>query len=161
MVRQLILPVILQIIGVTAIIAEFILPSAGLLTVAAVAVFVYSLFIVFTQISVTAGVVFVAVDILMIPVLVIAGIKLLAASPVTLRASLDRKDGAMSQPPEWAALVGKEGTALTDLRPAGSAMIGGKKHDVVSRGEYIVKGAILVVTAVDGNRIVVKQTTTA
>jgi membrane protein implicated in regulation of membrane protease activity len=29
--------------------------------------------------------------------------------------------------------------------------------DVVSRGEYILKGTAVIVSAVDGNRVVVKQ----
>jgi membrane-bound serine protease (ClpP class) len=53
--------------------------------------------------------------------------------------------------------LGKRGTALSPLRPAGIAMIEGERVDVVSDGDLIEPGAPIVVTHVDGNRIVVRQ----
>jgi membrane-bound serine protease (ClpP class) len=101
--------------------------------------------------------VFVVVDLALIPVLVVVGIKMLAASGATLRDSLSTRDGAVSQPEEWAGVTGKEGIALTHLRPSGSAMIDNKKYDVVSSGAFIEKGRQITVVAVDGNRIVVHE----
>jgi membrane-bound serine protease (ClpP class) len=63
----------------------------------------------------------------------------------------------VSQPPEWEAIAGKEGTTVTALHPAGSAMVDNVKYDVVSRGEFIEKGKMIVVVTIDGNRIVVKR----
>lgn len=156
--RTLFWPFLLQILAVIVIIAEFILPSMGILTVTALGLFGFSLYIVFTKVSTMAGVTFVAVDICLIPVLLIVGVKLLAASPVTLRTTLDSKDGAQSQPPEWMLLVGTSGKAVTDLRPSGMALINGRRYDVVSRGDYIDKDCSITVISTDGNRIVVKQT---
>ncbi|NLP02324.1 MAG: serine protease [Fibrobacter sp.] len=150
-------PIVLQLIGVVVIILEFILPSGGLLGIAALGLFGYSLYIVFTGISVSAGIAFVVIDILTLPILLIVGIKMLAASPVALKESIDSKTGGVSQPPEWAGLKGKEGTAITDLRPAGTALVEGKKYDVVSKGEYVEKGTVLEIVLVDGNRIVVRK----
>lgn len=157
MAGKLILPIIMQILGIIVIIAEFILPSMGILTVMALGLFGFSLYLVFTQATTMAGFVFVVVDVCLIPVLIIIGVKLLAASPVTLRSSLKSIAGAQSQPPEWADLIGKSGEAMTDLRPSGSARFNGKRYDVVSRGEYISKGSAVSVLSVEGNRIVVKQ----
>lgn len=53
--------------------------------------------------------------------------------------------------------LGKSGTALSPLRPAGIAEIAGERVDVVSEGEFIDFGASIVVTRVDGNRIVVRR----
>ena len=53
--------------------------------------------------------------------------------------------------------LGKRGTALSPLRPAGIAMIEGERVDVVSDGDLIEPGVPIVVTHVDGNRIVVRQ----
>ena len=156
MTGKLLLPIVLQLLGVVVIIAEFILPSMGLLTVTALGLFGYSLYTVFAKVSPMAGFTFVVIDICLIPVLVIVGTKLLAASPVTLRSSLDAKDGTRSQPPEWEALIGVTGTAVTDLHPAGSATLNRKRYDVVSQGSFIDKGTALVVVSVEGNRIVVK-----
>lgn len=51
----------------------------------------------------------------------------------------------------------KEGTALTILRPAGTADFDGVKLDVVSESEFIQKGSRIKVIKVEGRRIVVRQ----
>ena len=154
---SLLLPIILQLVGVVVIIAEIILPSGGILSIAALGVFGYSLFIVFNEISMTIGFSFVAADLILIPVLVIVGLKLLARSPVTLRKTLSRKEGVSSQSSELESYVGTQGNAVTDLRPAGIAVINGKRVDVVTRGEYLDKDSAIIVTAVTGNQIIVRK----
>ncbi|MDC3378987.1 hypothetical protein OAX78_01735 [Planctomycetota bacterium] len=54
-------------------------------------------------------------------------------------------------------LVGMQGVAATQLRPGGIARVGGKRVDVVTRGEMLEKGVALEVVAVEGNKIVVKE----
>ena len=157
MIDRLLLPLVLQLIGVGVIIAEIILPSAGILSIVALCVFGYSLFITFSEISMTAGFVFVAADLVLIPVLVIMGLKLLARSPVTLRKTLSREEGASAQPPELDSYIDMQGTAVTDLRPAGTAVISGKRVDVVTRGEYLEKNSAIIVTAVTGNQVIVRK----
>ncbi len=78
---SLLFPIILQLVGVVVIIAEIILPSGGILSIAALGVFGYSLFIVFSEISMTIGFSFLVVYLILIPVLVIVELKLLARSP--------------------------------------------------------------------------------
>jgi membrane-bound ClpP family serine protease len=157
MLKELIWPVALQVVGVVVIIAEFLLPSAGILAVTALGVFGFSLYLVFAHISMSAGMTFVAIDVILLPFIVAFGIKVLAASPATLRTALDSKEGTVSQPQEWSKLVGLTGETITILRPAGAALIQGRRIDVVSRGEFIEKGMPIEVINVDGNRIVVKR----
>ena len=157
MISRMIVPVLLQLLGVIIILAEFILPSAGILTVTAIALFTYSLYLVFTTVSVTAGFVLLAIDLVLIPVLVIIGVKLLAISPVTLKTTLGKGGGGDEEDDFKKDLIGTEGITLNDLRPAGTASIKGKRCDVVSGGEYIAKNTSVVVTATDGNRIVVRK----
>lgn len=52
-------------------------------------------------------------------------------------------------------LVGSEGIALTTLRPAGAAMIDGKRIDVVTEGDYIGHDSKIIVKAVEGSKVVV------
>ncbi|MBW1940794.1 MAG: serine protease [Deltaproteobacteria bacterium] len=151
------LPILLQFVGVIVIIAEIILPSGGLLSLLALGIFGYSLYIVFTGISTAAGIVFVTADIILIPVLVITGLKLIARLPVTLRKELSRAEGVVSQSEELEKFMGLEGTALTDLHPSGIAEINGKRVDVVSRGEYLEKNSKIVVYSVRGNQIIVRE----
>ncbi|MCE9614090.1 MAG: hypothetical protein K8T26_07420 [Lentisphaerae bacterium] len=52
-------------------------------------------------------------------------------------------------------LVGKEGVAVSQLRPAGFVMLAGRRIDVMTRGEMIEKDAPVRVVAVSGNNVVV------
>lgn len=155
--ERLVLPIILQLVGVIVIIAEIILPSGGILSIVALGVFGYSIFVVFKEISNTAGFAFVAADLVMIPVLVIVGLKLMARSPVTLRNTLSREEGVSSQHPELDRYMDMQGTAITDLHPSGTAVIDGKRVDVVTRGEYLEKDTVIRVTDVTGNQIIVRK----
>jgi membrane-bound serine protease (ClpP class) len=65
--------------------------------------------------------------------------------------------GGGSAPESDRNWLGKSGTALSPLRPAGIAEIEGKRVDVVSDGELIEPAVPVVVTRVDGNRIVVRR----
>lgn len=155
--KELFMPVVLQLAGVIVIIAEIFIPSGGLLALVATGLIGYSLFIVFNDISTMAGTWFVLADLFMIPVLVAVGLKILANSPATLRESLSRDRGVVSQAPEIAHFMGFAGRSLTVLHPGGIAMIDGQRVDVVSRGEYIEKDRNLVVVEVTGNQIIVRE----
>lgn len=156
MTGQWIVPVVLQAVGVLVVFAEIFLPSGGILSIIALGLFGWSVFLCFTEISTQAGLVLLAVDVALLPVLVVVGLKLLARSPATLRAELSRKVGYSSQSPELEGYVGKEGSAVTDLHPSGVARIEGRRVDVVTRGEYVERGATVVVLSAGGNRVVVK-----
>jgi membrane-bound serine protease (ClpP class) len=54
-------------------------------------------------------------------------------------------------------LLGSDGVAETTLRPAGKVRIRGQRYDVVTEGEYVDAGTAIVVSAVDGSRIVVRK----
>jgi len=54
-------------------------------------------------------------------------------------------------------LVGEKGVALNNLRPVGKAEINGRRLDVVTEGGYIEKDTTVIVTEVDGSRIVVRE----
>ncbi len=74
-----------------------------------------------------------------------------------LETVLTSGQGYSSAPAEDGSRMGKSGTAVSPLRPAGIADIEGERLDVVSDGELIEPGAPIVVTRVDGNRIVVRR----
>jgi len=156
--NNFILVLVLQVLAVVVVIAEIIIPSGGVLTITAGGLLIYSLYVAFVKISAVAGVWVIVADSFTIPVAVIIGIKLLARSPATLRKSLSRESGVQSQPEELAWYAGMDGTAATDLRPAGKALIGGRRIDVVTRGDYIEAGVAVAVDAVEGNQVIVKRT---
>jgi len=61
-----------------------------------------------------------------------------------------------SSPAATHPLIGGEGTALSPLRPAGTALINGLRVDVVTDGSFIEAGTGVLVTLVEGSRIVVR-----
>lgn len=58
---------------------------------------------------------------------------------------------------DLSAMLGREGKALTVLRPAGTAQFGIDKVDVVTEGEFIHAGTQIKVIRVDGARVVVRS----
>lgn len=152
----MVIPIVLQLAGVVVIIAEIILPSGGILSIIAAGLFGYSLFHVFSHMSVEIGMTFLIADLILIPILIYWGLRFMAKSPVTLHQRLSREDGATAQSSDQMAYMGRTGTAITDLRPSGVAMIDQERLDVVTQGEYIDKKTAIVVIAVRGNQIVVE-----
>jgi membrane-bound serine protease (ClpP class) len=66
-------------------------------------------------------------------------------------------EGYRSSPAFYEALLGKEGVALTMLRPAGTALIGEEKVSVVTEGDFIEKNTRIKVVEVEGYRVVVDR----
>lgn len=56
-------------------------------------------------------------------------------------------------------LLGMQGTSLTPLRPAGTALIEGERVDVVTEGGFIESNKPVTVIKVEGGRVVVKELT--
>ena len=54
-------------------------------------------------------------------------------------------------------LVGKYGTAITDLRPAGTALVGDERIDVVSESEWISAGTPVKILSAEGYRHIVRS----
>ena len=121
--KPYILPVFLQMIGILVIFAEVFIPSLGLLAAIALGLFFYSLYIVFTSISTTAGMVLAGLDVVLVPVVIIVGMKILAKSPLALHRELSKKDGVVSHKHEQKDNMNMEGVSVTGLRPAGMAVI--------------------------------------
>ena len=72
-----------------------------------------------------------------------------------LRGGMAQSEGYISAP-QRADLVGQEGVAVTDLRPAGTAAFAGERMDVVTEGEFITQGSAVRVLRSEGYRHVVR-----
>lgn len=59
------------------------------------------------------------------------------------------------------AAVGREGVAISALRPSGIGEVDGRRCDVITRGEWIGAGQQFRVTAVEGARLIVAPVETA
>jgi membrane-bound serine protease (ClpP class) len=74
-----------------------------------------------------------------------------------LDTDMSANDGWASAPESDHRLLHAVGVAHSPLRPAGIAEFHGERVDVVSEGELIDAGTDIIVTRVDGNRVVVRQ----
>jgi len=75
---------------------------------------------------------------------------------LVLETDMDADRGYVSAPESDHHWLGRTGTTLSPLRPAGIADLDGRRVDVVSEGDFIDAGTTIEVTRVDGNRIVVR-----
>jgi membrane-bound serine protease (ClpP class) len=76
---------------------------------------------------------------------------------LVLDTGLGAGSGYTSAPATDAGWLGREGRAVSPLRPAGIADFEDQRVDVVSEGDFIEAGERVGVVRVDGNRIVVKR----
>lgn len=90
----------------------------------------------------------IVLTVLVAPAAFVAGIR-----RMSLKSTLE---GGATFTSDYAALAGKAGEALTDLRPGGVAALDGRRVDVVTNGELVPRGAPVTVIKVEGNRVVVR-----
>ena len=74
-----------------------------------------------------------------------------------LKTAQNSDDGFQAPPQELSALVGHSGQSVSPLRPAGVALIDGKRVDVVTNGEFIQPETEVEVIDVEGRRVVVRS----
>ncbi|HEX3044303.1 MAG TPA: NfeD family protein [Bacillota bacterium] len=77
------------------------------------------------------------------------------AKTLILNNSFKKEDG-YNGTEDLTDFLGKSGTALTVLRPAGTADVDGVKLDVVTEAEFLPKGTKVKVVKVEGRRVVVR-----
>ncbi|MGG1677462.1 nodulation protein NfeD [Neobacillus sp. NRS-1170] len=144
--------------GILLIFLEFFLPGAisGTLGVAAL---ILSLFLAgenALQMGVSILIaIFISILIFFLMIKVF-GKKLILFNRMVLSESARKEDGYVSNI-NRTELIGKEGIALTILRPAGTAIIQNERIDVVSEGGFIEQNASVKVIKVEGARIVVRE----
>lgn len=76
-------------------------------------------------------------------------------SGLLLKGAVHKSQGFVSAPTRG-DLLGRDGVAVTDLRPSGTARVGEERIDVVTEGEYVPQGSRVQVVQSDGYRHVVR-----
>ncbi|MEA4824443.1 MAG: NfeD family protein [Clostridiaceae bacterium] len=156
------LAMIVFIVGMILVAVEMFIPGFGV--AGGFGILLLFVGVILTAKTVAQGLVLSAVILVILAVLL--AILLRSATRGRLSRTLilkDRTDAAsgFSGTDDLRTLVGHTGTALTVLRPSGSADFNGVRLDVVTRGEFIEPGTPLEVIEVEGNRIVVRETAKA
>ncbi len=132
-------------------------PSMGILTACGLACSVGSSWAAFS-LGAGTGWLFVTLNAVGLVAALVTAFKILPRSPMALGKTSVEEGGYV--PVEKAGdLVGRSGVAFTVLRPGGTALIEGRKVDVVAAGGCIEQDARVRVVAVEGFKVVVEKET--
>ena len=156
MAGSVVLVALLQLLALGVILTEFLVPSMGVLTTVAVLLAGYSIYEAFVNISPMAGTLVLMGDVVLAPFVVMAGLRLLGRSAITLKHTLPAGSGERVLDTAKNPVIGSRGVAVTDLRPSGIARIDGRRIDVVTPGGYVESGSVVLVVGIEGNQVLVE-----
>ena len=144
--------------GIFCLVLELLTPAIGLFAAMGAALIMYSLYqslggtVEAAEIILGAAAAAVLIFLLLVKKLPDSG---LWKRLVLFERSTEENGYVSAAPQDY--LLGKQGIVLTDLRPAGTAVIEGRNVDVVSEGAFLNKGEKIEVISVNGSRVVVKK----
>ncbi len=146
--------VILGLIGIAAIIIELFVPAGGLIGLVGAGSIVTAIVRTYRDQGPEAGTIFLLVSLVLVPSIIVLWFRLFPGTRIGKRLILGDSRTAERKEP---GLEGKKGTALTPLRPSGTALIDGRRCSVVTDGTFLEKGETVMVKKVEGNRILVRK----
>ncbi len=151
--------IILFVIGLLLLSAEiFFIPGFGLAGIGGVTAIIASIFLTFGNIVQASYSILIALGISTIGFFLL--IKYIPSTRTwrkfILSTQQKRELGYTVGTKEMKRLTGKEGIAITTLRPSGKAEVNGKKLNVITRGEYVDSNTKIKIISVEGNKIVVE-----
>lgn len=152
-----------EIIGIVLLIAGFVLagiemavPGFGLPGISGIISLVLG--IIFTADTVSEGIIMAIIVIVILGIMLAIAMTILGSkkvkSPMVLREDVKGEQGFLESS-DLEYLVGKEGIAATDLRPAGKGNFEGIEFDILSGGSYIKKGQSIKISKVKDNKLIV------
>lgn len=155
---ELLFPIGLVLIGILLIMVEvYLIPGFNVAGIAGAAVILFAIGLAFSDAGPTGGVIT-----LLAAVFLTAGTftwmwKSGAWDRFVLETNLKRDDGDVARETEnRSKYLGKNGVALTPLRPTGVAEIDGDRIEVVTEGDFIASGSHIKVVAMDRRRYFVR-----
>ena len=155
---ELLIPIGLIVLGLALIVAEvYLVPGLNVIGIIGFLLLVFAIGYVFSEHGFTGGVVT-----LVGTVAAAGGMFYLmwtsgAWDRFVLAANLQADERVTARESEHRArYLGKQGVAVTPLRPTGVADIDGERIEVVTEGEFIASGSLLRVVAMDRRRYFVR-----
>jgi membrane-bound ClpP family serine protease len=157
---MLILAVFLYFISAALIVAEVILPSAGLITVASIICVGAGVAIFFTQGGPAVGWVGVGVAIVMYPVVFAAAYHMLPkmklGKSMTLTPPAPQQGGGIPDSEKLNRLIGARAVVISPMRPVGICDFSGERLECVAESGYVEKGKTVQVIDVTGTQLTVR-----
>ena len=144
--------------GILMFVVEMFTPGFGVAGGLGIAAFAAIIVMQFLANSVTAALIVTAVLVLLLAIIIVLFIRsfqkgTLSRSKIVNTTAVEGESSPVAKEKD---LVGKTGTAVTALRPAGIAEIDGVRMNVSTYGNFIEPGKSVVVTAVEGLNVFVK-----
>ena len=163
-----VIEILMFVVGLGMLLLEiFVIPGFGVTGIGGIALILASIFLSLVGAdpfldmnAVSIAIIQVSMSLLVSIILIFILVRFLPKSNLFKKFILseeEKADAGYTSRTDFSELVGAEGIAVTTLRPAGTAEINGKRVDVVTDSEYIEHGKQIVVTAVEGMRIVVRE----
>lgn len=162
-----IIEIILFVVGVGLLLLEiFVIPGFGITGIAGIIMMIAGLYFSLlgqlhrlnpSDFSTAAGYLSLSMIITFIGIFIL--LKIFPQTSIWRRISLSgtqlRNEGYIAAR-DYSQYLGKKGIAVSTLRPAGIGQFGKERLDVVSEGEYIEKDTPIIISQVDGYRLIVK-----
>ena len=151
--------IILFVIGLLLLLAEiFFIPGFGLAGISGIAAILASIFLTFGNIVQATYSILIALGISVIGFFLL--IKYIPSTRTwrkfVLSTEQKKELGYTVGTKDLKRLTGKEGIAITPLRPSGIVEVNGKKLNALTRGEYVDSNTRIKIISVEGNKIVVE-----
>ncbi len=146
--------------GILMFIVEMFTPGFGVAGGLGIASFAAIIVMQFLANSVTSALIVTAVLVLLLAIIIVLFIRsfqkgVLSRSKIVNDTSMEGESSPVVKE-KGRSLVGKTGTAVTALRPAGIAEIEGERMNVSTYGNFIEAGKEITVAAVEGLNVFVK-----
>ncbi|MCR5432647.1 MAG: serine protease [Lachnospiraceae bacterium] len=153
-----ILGIIVLLVGIVLIGVEFFMPGFGLPGISGIICVAAGIYLTGRNATerLTVGVIAIVVIAVLLVISIIVFKSKKVKSPIKLETDLPGKNLFIDES-DMNYLVGKKGTALTDLRPSGKGEFEGVKLDVLSAGEFIEKDKKLIIIEIKNNKIFVRK----
>ena len=145
-------------VGIVLLLVEAFVPGLGVFGIGGALSVAVS--IVLTASTLESGIAMLLSSLVLSGVVSFFSLRLLARKGVLRKIILEdsaTEERGYTSSPSLKDLEGKEGLALTALRPSGTVDFDGKRVDAVSEGQYIVKDARVKVVKIEGIRVVVRE----
>ncbi|WP_278320236.1 NfeD family protein [Inediibacterium massiliense] len=150
--------ILLFIVGIILLFVEMAIPGFGAPGIGGVLCMITSIVLASDSfvLGITSLVIALVLTVIVAGILIKYGPKNRYLDKIILSTKLEKEKGFVSIK-EDLSLIGKEGVAITSLRPSGMVQIEEKRIDVVTEGEFVEKGTRVKIIKIEGRRIIVQK----
>jgi membrane-bound ClpP family serine protease len=153
--------VILLAVGLLLVLLEFLIPSSGILGVLAALSILSAIVMAFNERGPIIGMLFIGITVVSIPLLFMAGFKILPHTPIGRQLISESPSGdevisEMATRRNMREMIGWIGRSTSPMLPSGSIEVEGQTLDAVSQGMAIDANTPVKIIDVQGTRIIVR-----